>query len=66
MTDFLDGTNTTNDRKMIGMNKEFMEPGIADAFDKWDIISKSDLHDGLDKIEKYVELIERERRTKNM
>jgi hypothetical protein len=66
MTDFLDGANTTNDRKMIGMNKGFLEPGIADAFDKWDGLSKSDLQNGLDKIEKYVELIERERRTKKM
>ncbi len=56
MTDFLDGANTTNDRT-IGM-----ESGTADAFDKWDSLSKADTQDGLDKIGKYVELVERERR----
>ncbi len=57
MTDFLDGANTRNDRRMIGM-----ESGTADAFDKWDRLSKTDTQDGLDKIGKYVELVERERR----
>lgn len=57
MTDFLDGANARNDRRMIGM-----ESGTADAFDKWDSLSKADTQDGLDKIGKYVELVERERR----
>ena len=47
---------------MIGINAEGMEPSISDAFEKWDTLSERDLLDGLDRIEKYVELIENEKR----
>ena len=47
---------------MIGINNaEGMEPSIQDAFEKWDTLSERDLLDGLDRIEKYVELIEKEK-----
>ncbi len=49
---------------MIGINNaEGMEPSISDAFEKWDTLSERDLLDGLDRIEKYVELIEKEKRS---
>jgi len=47
---------------MIGINAEGMEPSISDAFAKWDNLSETDLKDGLDRIEKYVELIKNEKR----
>ena len=47
---------------MIGINNaEGMGPSISDAFEKWDTLSERDLLDGLDRIEKYVELIEKEK-----
>ncbi|KAL3807972.1 hypothetical protein ACHAXA_010774 [Cyclostephanos tholiformis] len=61
MSKISDRVNTPNDRQMIGMSAEIMEPSIADAFDKWDILSGTDTKYGLDKIEKYVKLIEQER-----
>ena len=63
ISSFADGAKITKDRKMIGINEKGMEPSVVEAFDEWDYLSKTDLQDGLDRIEKYVELIERERRS---
>lgn len=62
ISSFADGAKTAKDRQMIGINAEGMEPSISDAFAKWDNLSETDLKDGLDRIEKYVELIENEKR----
>ena len=63
ISSFADGAKITKDRKMIGINEKGMEPSVVEAFDEWDYLSKTDLQDGLDRIEKYVELIERERQS---
>ena len=48
---------------MIGMKSAHdMEPSIIEALDKWDTASEKQLQDGLDKIEKYVEEVEKEQR----
>jgi len=58
-----DATNITNNPQTIGMkSSKDMEPGIADALDKWDGLSERELQDGLNKIEQYVELIEEEQK----
>ncbi len=62
ISSFADGAKTATDRQMIGINAEGMEPSISDAFAKWDNLSETDLKDGLDRIEKYVELIKNEKR----
>ena len=61
MSSFADGYKTAKDRQMIGINAEGVEPSITDALAKWDNLSETDLKDGLDRIEKYVELIENEK-----
>jgi hypothetical protein len=64
LSSFADGAKRTKDHQMIGINNaEGMEPSISDAFEKWDTLSERDLLDGLDRIEKYVELIEKEKRS---
>lgn len=35
---------------------------MIDALDKWDSLSEKELQAGLDKIEKYVELVEQEQK----
>ena len=37
-----------------------LESDMIEALDKWDVLSEKELKDGLDKIEKYVELVEKE------
>jgi len=61
MSSFADGYKTAKDRQMIGIHAEGVEPSITDALAKWDNLSETDLKDGLDRIEKYVELIENEK-----
>ena len=47
----------------IGMKSaKDMEPGIVEALDKWDTLSDKELRDGLDKLEKYAELVENDQR----
>lgn len=55
---------STKDRQTIGgMEKaKDIEPSVLDALDKWDSLSEKQLQDGLDKIEQYVELIEKEQK----
>mmetsp|Transcript_6472 Transcript_6472/g.11483 ORF Transcript_6472/g.11483 Transcript_6472/m.11483 type:complete len:367 (+) Transcript_6472:128-1228(+) len=50
---------------LIGMKSasaKDMEPTVMEALDKWDTLSEKQLQDGLDKIEQYVELVEKEQR----
>ena len=38
------------------------EAAMVEALDNWDKLSENELQDGLDKIEQYVELVEKEQR----
>mmetsp|Transcript_33692 Transcript_33692/g.70834 ORF Transcript_33692/g.70834 Transcript_33692/m.70834 type:complete len:389 (-) Transcript_33692:48-1214(-) len=65
---FADETKLTkNDKKtppaMIGGMKsanDSLEPNMIEALDTWDTLSETQLKDGLDKIEEYVELVEKD------
>ena len=50
------------DKQTIGMKSanNDLESDMIEALDKWDVLSEKELKDGLDKIEKYVELVEKE------
>ncbi|KAL7534303.1 hypothetical protein ACHAXR_005778 [Thalassiosira sp. AJA248-18] len=53
------------DRQTIGMKSahpEELEASMVDALDKWDSLSEKQLQDGLDKIEQYVDFVEKEQR----
>ena len=57
-----------NDAKISPKNKQTiggakdMESEMIEALDKWDSLSEQELQAGLDKIEKYVELVEQEQK----
>ena len=58
-------TSAKDNKQMIGMQSQSandMEPSVLEALDKWDSLSEKELQDGLDKIEQYVELVEKEQR----
>ena len=40
-----------------------MEASMVEALDNWDKLSENELQDGLDKIEQYVDLVEKEQRS---
>ena len=50
------------DKTTIGMKSTTsdLESDMIEALDKWDVLSEKELKDGLDKIEKYVDLVEKE------
>jgi len=48
------------DKATIGSKD--MEANMVEALDSWDKLSENELQDGLDKIEQYVELVEKEQR----
>mmetsp|Transcript_724 Transcript_724/g.1197 ORF Transcript_724/g.1197 Transcript_724/m.1197 type:complete len:246 (+) Transcript_724:300-1037(+) len=56
---------TKDSPAMIGMKSanNDMEPSIVEALDKWDTLSEKQLQDGIDEIEQYVDLVEKEQRT---
>lgn len=57
---------TKDSPAMIGMKSaNDMEPSIVEALDKWDTLSEKQLQDGIDEIEQYVDLVEKEQRTEN-
>ena len=51
---------TSKERTTIGSKD--MEASMVEALDKWDKLSENELQDGLEKIEQYVELVEKEQR----
>jgi len=61
VSSFADDAKVPKDRQLIGMKSaKDMDPSIGDALDKWDVLSEIGTQDGLDKIEQYVKLVEKE------
>ena len=47
---------------LLGTKSEHdMEPSIAEALSAWDVLSGTQLEEGVDKIEQYVDLVEQDR-----
>lgn len=61
MDTFAEETKVTPKEKATIGSKD-MEANMVEALDNWDKLSESELQDGLDKIEQYVELVEKEQR----
>jgi len=58
---FAEDTKVTPEEKTTIGSKD-MEVSMVEALDNWDKLSENELQDGLDKIEQYVELVEKEQR----
>jgi len=58
---FAEETKVTPKEKATIGSKD-MDANMVEALDKWDSLSENELQDGLDKIEQYVELVEKEQR----
>ncbi|KAL9182437.1 hypothetical protein ACHAXT_013089 [Thalassiosira profunda] len=55
---------SAKDRQTIGTESaKDIEPSVLEALDQWDSLSEKQLQDGLDKIEQYVDLIEKEQKS---
>ena len=59
MSSIAGNAKTTPVRQMIG----FQEPKMQNALDDWDRLAGTDLQEGLDEIEKYVELVQKDQRS---
>ena len=58
---FAEETKVTPKEKATIGSKD-MEASMVEALDNWDKLSENELQDGLDKIEQYVDLVEKEQR----
>ena len=61
MDTFAEETKVTPKEKATIGSKD-MDANMVEALDNWDKLSENELQDGLDKIEQYVELVEKEQR----
>ena len=64
---FSDDVTDAKERQKFGEMKSAssekdIEPSLVEALDKWDSASEKQLQDGLDKLEEYVELVEKEQK----
>ena len=61
---FADELTNVKERQTIGTESaKDIEPSVLEALDQWDSLSEKQLQDGLDKIEQYVDLIEKEQKS---